>query len=453
MENNEIIRKVVKFTESIVNGNDFNETEIQKILNLSYHSDSNLNIYRGILCVHNFHKFKKLPLEQFRNLSADERFIKCVFLLNGDTLLSSEIGNLFLNILTIPDEEIEYRDILLGSFFGSLWLLMNNHENFKIAVDYGVEIIKSAFSIDRFNFSKKIKLERNDAKIINLAGSGKKEIKLLNISSMVAVIIATVGKKINENIIVEKTISQSTSSITGSGDIFESVGVNLDIPINKIAEMSLETKLGVFDINKIVPKLNRIYDGRLYDIQVFAGLVGGAAIVNPIDTDLINYGLTRGSSKLCLAILNELYSDKNIIVIQGKNPRGQAVIDQISIVADTEIAQRINGKSSLYTITPKEFSFDFEPFKYVQTTKSQKENINQFIKLLAGQGNKNLKQAVAMEVALNLYGLGVINNLKNAALLSLEVINSGEGVNLLKNLVIASGGDVNKFDKLIKNII
>ena len=177
MENNEIIRKVVKFTESIVSGNDFNETEIQKILNLSYRSDSNLNIYRGILSVHNFHKFKKLPLEKFKNLSTDERFIKCVSLLNEDVLLSSEIGDLFLSILTIPDEEIELRDILLGSFYGSLWSLMNNPENFEMAVDYGIEMAKSAFSIDRFDFSKKIKLKNNSIKTINLAGSGKKEIK------------------------------------------------------------------------------------------------------------------------------------------------------------------------------------------------------------------------------------------------------------------------------------
>jgi len=453
MRNYEIIRKVVKFTENIVNGSNFNKTEIQKILNLSYRSDSNLNIYRGILSIHNFHKFEKLPLEKFRNLSTDDRFIKCASLLNKDILPSSEIGDLFLNILTIPDKEIEYRDILLGSFYGSLWSLMNNPENFEIAVDYGVEMVKSAFSIDKFDFFKKIKLEKNDVKAINLAGSGKKEVKLLNISSMTAVITASVGEKIKENIVVEKIISRGTSSITGSGDIFESLGVNLDMPINKIAEISLETKLGVFDINKVVPNLNRIYDGRLYDVQVFAGLVGGAAIANPIDTDLINYGLTRGSSKLCLAILNKLYPDKNIIILQGKNPGGQAVIDQISIVADTEIAQTINGKNSLHTITPKKFGFDFEPFKYVQTTKSQKENINQFVKLLAGQGNKNLKQAVAMEVALNLYGLGLINNFKKAALSALEIINSGEGLKLLKNLVVISGGDINKFNKLIRDVI
>ncbi|PIV45895.1 hypothetical protein COW09_00100 [bacterium (Candidatus Moisslbacteria) CG12_big_fil_rev_8_21_14_0_65_36_11] len=450
MENNEIINKVVKFTESIVSGGDFNKIEISRILNLSYHSDRNLNIYRGILFVYYFYKFEKLPQKKFKNLSTDKKFLKCVSLLNGNVLPPHEIGSLFLSILTIPDKETECRDVLLGSFYGSLWFLMNNPENFEIAVDYGVEIIKSAFSIDEFDFLEKTKLKKNDAKVINLAGSGKKEVKLLNISSMTAVITAAISKKIGTNIVVEKTISRTTSSITGSGDIFESIGVNLDIPINKMAEMSLETKLGVFDINKIVPKLNRIYDGRLYDVQVFAGLVGGAAIVNPVDADLINYGLVRGSNKLCLAILNKLYPDKNILIISGKDPKGKSIIDQISVVADTEIAQRINGKTFLYTITPREFGFDFEPFRYIQTTKSPGENIEQFIKLLAGQGNKNLEQAVAMEAILNLYGLGIIDNLKKGANLALEIIRSGAGIKILEDLISHSNGNINKFNGLLK---
>lgn len=453
MGNGEIINKVVRFTEHVTNGGIFSEAEISGISNLLYRSPCNLNIYRGILFVHHFYKFKKLPQGKFQSLGADDMFLKCVSLLNGNILPPLEIESLFSSILNIPNREAEYRDILLGSFYGSLWALMNDPKNFEMAVDYGIVIIKSAFSIDKFNFSEKIKLQKNNTKLINLAGSGKKEIKSLNLSSMTAVITAAIGKKIGVNIIVEKTISRATSSITGSADIFESVGVNLDMPINKIAAMSLETNFGVIDINNIVPKLNRIYDGRLYNVQVFAGLVGGAAIVNPVDTDLINYGLTRGATKLCSTILNRLYPNKNILVLQGKNPQGKSIIDQISIAADTEIAQRINGRNSLYTMTPDDFGFNPKPFKYIKTSESAAENITRFIKLLAGHGNLGLKQAIAMEVALNLYGLKIIDDLKMGANLALEVIDSKAGVKILENLVIASHGDINKFSRLTRDFI
>ena len=453
MENSEIINKVVKFTENIVNSGDFDETEISKILNLSYRSDRNLNIYRGIILVYYFYKFKKLPQNYFKNLAMDARFLKCVALLNGNVLLPFEIKILFLNILTISDNEAEYRDILLGSFYGSLWSFMNDFRNFEIAVDYGIEIIKSAFILDKFNIKKKLKLKEKEAKIISLAGSGKKEIKLLNISSMAAIITAAVGRKINENIIVEKTISRTTSSVTGSSDIFEFLGINLNMPIDEMARISSKAKLGVFDIDGIVPKLNNIYDGRLYNVQVFAGLVGGAAIVNPIDTSLINYGLTRGSTKLCLAILSKLYPNKNIVIFQGKDSTGKPVIDQFSTVSNTEIAQRINGKDIFYTITPKEFGFDFKSLKYIETAKSSKENMKEFIKLLVGRGHKSFEQVVAMEVSLNLYGLGIINDLKIGANIALDVIHSGGGIKIIKDLVSFSKGNMQKFDSLLNTYL
>ncbi len=447
MEN--LLNKIVKFTEHITDGQDFRKSEALDVLGLINNSDRNLNVYRGILTLNYFSKFNKFPDSSFEKLKTDENFLKCLFLLKRDVLPpSEEVGGVFLNILKITNNDGKYRDILMGCFYGSLWSFMNSPENFERAIEYGIAIIKSAFSLDNFDIQRKLNLDKNKVKVISLAGSGKKEIKLLNISSMAAIVTAATGKKIGENIVVEKTVSRATSSITGSSDIFELVGVNLNLPINKMAEISLTTKLGIFDINAIVPRLNYVYDGRLHDVQVFAGLVGGAAIVNPVDADLINYGLTRGSTKLCSAILSKLYPSKNILVLQGKDPYGTPVIDQISIAANTEIAQIIKNQITVKEITPKDFEFDFRSFKYIETARNQRENLNEFIKILIGRGNEELKQAVAMEVALNLFGLEVVDDLKTGAELALETINSGIGIKVLEDLVVHSGGNKQRISSL-----
>jgi len=420
-----------------------------RILNLINSSDRNLNIYKGILAVHYFSKFGEFPDNSFEKFKTDENFLKCLSFLKGKIFTSTEVGNIFLNILKIPDNNGRHRDILMGCFYGSLWLFMNSTENFERAIECGIAIIKSAFNLDNFDIQRKLNFDKNKVKVISMAGSGKKEIKLLNISSMAAIITAATGKKIGENIVVEKTVSRATSSVTGSSDVFELVGVNLNIPIDKMADISLITKLGVFDINTIVPRLNHIYDNRLHNIQVFAGLVGGSAIVNPINVDLINYGLTSGSTKLCLAILSRLYPDKKHLVLQGKNSHGTSVIDQISISGNTEIAQTIKNQITIQEITPLDFGFDFKSFKYIVTTQNQNENLKRFIMILVGNGNQELKQAVAMEVALNLSGLGIINDLKKGADLALETINSGAGIKVLEDLVVYSGGDKGKFNSLV----
>lgn len=448
MEN--LINKVVKFTEHITAGRDFTKSEVLSVLNLINDSNCNLNVYRGILVIHYFSSFNRFPSSNFDKLETDEIFLKCLSFLKGDVLPPSrEVSSVLLNILTIPDGDGEYRDILMGCFYGSLWVLMNNPENLDISIEYGLAIIKSSFSLDNFNVQKKLNFNKNEVKVVSIAGSGKKEVKLLNISSMSAVITAAVGKEIGENIVVEKAVSRATSSVAGSGDIFELAGVNLNLPVNKMAEISLATKLGIFDINAIVPRLNRIYDSRLYNVQVFAGLVGGAAVVNPVDANLINYGLTRGSTKLCLEILGKLYPYKNILVLQGKDSSNMPVIDQVSIAANTEIAQNIKNDKTVKEVTPKDFGFDFRSFKYIETARDQRENFNEFIKVLVGLGSKELKQVVAMEVALNLFGLEVVDDLKIGAELALETINSGVGIKVLEDLVAYSGGDVRKFNSLV----
>jgi len=362
------INTILKFTEHIADMKNFSKSKAIFILDLIKKTKFNLNVYKGIIIIHYFLRFKNLPDTNFKKLITDEKFLKLTTLLKKeDSLLPSELGKIFLEILKIPDTESDYRDILMGCFYGATWSFMNNPKNFEKAVDFGVEIVESAFSLDNFNIHKKINIDRKKVKIINLASSGKKEIKLLNISSLAAIIIAAIGKEIGESIVVTKTVSKTTSGVTGSRDVYEFVGVNLDLPINKMFEVLLKTGLGIFDINRIVPRLNHIYDGRLYNVQVFAGLVGGAAIVNPIDADLIIYGLTRGSIKVCLTILKKLYPDKSIIVIQGKNLDDKPVIDEISIGGNTTVAQYVNDDIIIKEISPREFGFDFKPFINIQS--------------------------------------------------------------------------------------
>ncbi len=450
---NEIISKIVRLSESINKGKVQKIDLLRGLTLIKQNPDINLDIYEGYIISYYFYKFRKCPsIDMSHDFVSNKIFLKCDDIYNKSILSSGEIKKLFLEIISMPDDQQKKRNMLLGSFYCCLWPLMNNPKNIKMATNYGLAIIKSAFSLDSFNYLNKIKLTGKNIKIINLAGSGKKEIKLLNISSMSSIITAAISKKINENIIVEKTVSRATSSVSGSSDIFEALGVNLNIPIRKMAKISLKTGLGIFDINNTVPKLNYIYDGKLYNVQVFAGLVGGAAIVNPIDSNLINYGLTRGSNKLCLSILSRLYPKNNILIVSGKNSGGKSIMDQVSIMANTEIIQKINGKNSLRTITPKMFGFNFKSFKYVQTARNSNENIKQFIRFLIGRGDKDLNRAVAMEVALNLYGLGISNNLRICANLALKTIHSGAGIKIIKNLIYYSGGDVSKFNDLLRSV-
>ncbi|MCK4539929.1 hypothetical protein KAU09_02115 [Candidatus Parcubacteria bacterium] len=449
-----IIEYIIQLTEKLTDNIDVDKNTMLKALKLiNSNQNFNLDIYKGYILLYYYYKFKKLPkIKAYSNLIQNNIFKQCIKILNCAYFTPQEIKKIYATILVIPDTQTELRDVLIGSFLASLWTFMNNPDNLNLAIKYGLAITKAAFEFDKFNYiSNKIKINAKNAKIINPCGSGKKrkEFKLLNISSMVAVILATIGIETNQNIVVAKTASRGVSSVTGSSDIFSFLGVNLNISNNEMAKIAVKTKLGIFNINNTVPRLNHIYDNRIYNVQVFAGLIGGAAVVCPVDVDLINYGLTRGSNKVCLGILKKIYPDKNIIITTGQNKNNNQIIDQISIMDNTNIAESINGKISYYKITPKNLGFECGNIKNVQTKNTQKKNAQEFVKLLLGKNNSTLESLIAMETAMNLYGIGVVKNLKIGASIALKMIKSGNGIKVLEKLIVLSGGDIKKLQSLM----
>ena len=450
----EIIEHTISLTEELSDNVDVDKNRILgalKLINLN--QSLNLNVYKGYLLLYYYNKYKKIPEnESYLNLIQNNIFEKCINILNGVYFDPQEIKKLYTIILTIPDSQTYLRDILIGTFLASLWSFMNDPENLDLAIEYGLAITKAAFEFDEFNYiSNKIKINSKNAIIINPCGSGKKrkEFKLLNISSMGAVVTATVGIEINKNIIVAKTASRGVSSVTGSSDIFSFLGVNLNISNSEMAKVATEIKLGVFNINNTVPKLNHIYDNRIYNVQVFAGLIGGAAIVCPVDVDFINYGLTRGSNEVCLGILKKLYPNKNILITTGKDKKNSQTVDQISMIGDTDIAGFINKKTLCYKIIPKDLGFEYGDIKDIKTKNTQRGNAQEFIKLLLGKSNSTLEFLIAMETAVNLYGAGITKNLKIGVKLALKTIKSGKGIKVLEKLINLSRGDIKKLKNLI----
>lgn len=441
--------KVIKFTEEISTNKKATETEFLEMVSSIEEIDKNMNVYKGILSIFYFHNFNKILYKEYKDIFSESIFNKLLSILEGNKMKPMEVGTLLSDILNgdIDDN----KDFLLGCFYGPLWFFMDKDENFDISVEYGVEIAKAAFNMDDFDLDNKLKVQDKNIKVISMAGSGKKDVKLLNISTMASIITASLSKNKGMNVVLSKTVSAATSSVSGSSDVFEVLGVNLSVPVDAMKDIMLKTGLGVFNINNLVPKLNSIYDKKLHNVQVFAGLVGGSAIVNSIDVDLINYGLTRGNPRLSMEILSKLYPQKNIVVLQGENLEKKSIVDQMSVSGNTNVCVKRDGKSKYLTLSPEDFGFNFMSFKYIKSNGSMEENLKSFITFLKGDANKDLEYLVAMEVSLNLFGLGIIDDLKIGATMAIEEIERGGGIALVREIVLLSGGDINKCNVLLES--
>ncbi len=443
-----LIAEVIRVTELMCEKEQLEEKLISKTIALidKYKSTINLNVYKGMLICYQASKYQRRILEIYPDkFLSSSIFNFCIVANRSGYLDIAEVKKQFALALRIEDKDTKLRDLLLGSLHYTLWRFFFENNGNKNYINLGREIAEEAFSIDKFNISHKHVFELG-AHVISMSGSGKKAtgFKMINLSSMAAIVTVGVSKLLGKRILVSKTASRATSSITGSSDIFSLAGGNLNLSVDRMCKIMDECGLGIFNIDEVVPKLNKIYDGKLYNMQIFAGLIGGGAIANPVQAQLINYGLTRGNQQVTLGVLSSIYPDSNIMIVTGYNKNSKPIIDQLSLEGDSVITSRIDGHIRTQIVSPKSFGIKNIAIDTVYSRDDSRNNLAIFLDLIKGQADNSIKSTVAMEVALNLYGSGLADDLPAGTELALQAINSGQCTQILKHLVELTTGDLGK---------
>lgn len=154
-------------------------------------------------------------------------------------------------------------------------------------------------------FNNKYKLPVADP-IIGLAGSGKKGVKTFNISTLAAIVASSAG------CFVSKAVSKSVSSITGSSDILSNAGANIDISFDLMTKVFQETGLGVFQIERTIPKFDTFYGGTFLVPHALSYAL--AAIINPVECNSIVYGFAGKNIDISSKTLNQIGYNKGLIV-------------------------------------------------------------------------------------------------------------------------------------------
>ena len=150
----------------------------------------------------------------------------------------------------------------------------------------------------------KINLNNNDI-LVGVAGSGKKGIKTINITTTACFVAAACGVNI------AKACSHSTSSKTGSTDFLDICGINVNIPFEKKVEILQKFHISFFSIEETTPKFAKVYGGIFYVPHAMS--FGLAGLSFPIKIDSLAYGLSHPNVKLSTEVLKKFGVENSII--------------------------------------------------------------------------------------------------------------------------------------------
>lgn len=260
--------------------------------------------------------------------------------------------------------------------------------------------------------------------IFEIVGTGGDNAQSFNISTTSALVAAAGGMK------VAKHGNRAASSLCGTADCLEALGVNIQQSPKRCIELLNEAGMCFFFAQKYHTSMKYVGPIRKeLGFRTVFNILGPLTnpgspkiqllgvydeyLVEPLAQVLINLGVKRG------------------MVVYGKDK-----LDEISMSAPTAVCEFKDGWFRSYTIAPEDFGFKHCTKEDLKGG-TPEENAKITRDILGGaKGHK--RNAVLMNAGAALYIGGKAETLKDGIALAAEIIDSGKALETLDKLIKVS---------------
>ncbi|MDP3335019.1 MAG: anthranilate phosphoribosyltransferase [Methylococcaceae bacterium] len=181
--------------------------------------------------------------------------------------------------------------------------------------------------------------------VIDTCGTGGDGANTFNISTTCAFVVAAAGGQ------VAKHGNRSVSSSCGSADVLEAAGVNLDLTIEQVARCVNDIGVGFLFAPKYHGAMKyTIAPRKEMAVRTLFNLLG--PLSNPAGAPNQLIGVFAKEWVEPLALVLKKLGSQHVLVVSADDG-----LDEISIAAQTNVAELKDGVVSTYTITPEAFGF------------------------------------------------------------------------------------------------
>ena len=267
---------------------------------------------------------------------------------------------------------------------------------------------------------------RSDS-LVDIVGTGGDGAKLFNVSTASSFVVAAAGCH------VAKHGNRSVSSSSGSADLLESAGVALDLSAEEVARCIDEVGVGfMFAVNHHRAMKHAIGPRKELATRTIFNMLG--PMTNPAGAENQLLGVYDKALVLPIAEAMKSLGSKHVLVVHSADG-----LDEISIAAETYVAELKDGEISEYLIQPEDFNIQRTGIEPV-TVQDSSESLA-LIEAAFDRNNSSNPEATAIArniIALNagaaLYAAGNAATIKLGVETAQDIIASGTAGEKLKQL-------------------
>ncbi len=281
-----------------------------------------------------------------------------------------------------------------------------------------------------------LKIEpKNAGTIIDMCGTGGDKLQTFNVSTTASFVVAAAGG------IVAKHGNRSTSGVSGSADIFEYFGYDLNQEPSKIVQILEKHKICFMFAQKFHPAMKYVSAARKQ-----LGKRTAFNLLGPLSNP-------AGVKNQLIGVFSMEYLDRLPAILKRKGGenimtvRSDDGMDEFSTSATNRVCILRDDKVLMNAIDPEVLGLHKSSLKDIQI-KTKEDAIKSFVGVLNNTANQAMIETTALNAAGGLIVANIADNFEEGVEIALNVIKDGKAFKTLENFV-ADTGDISKLKEIV----
>jgi anthranilate phosphoribosyltransferase len=275
------------------------------------------------------------------------------------------------------------------------------------------------------------------SRLVDTCGTGGDKTKTFNISTAAAFVVAGAG------VAIAKHGNRSVTSKSGSADVLEKLGLNLNMTPEAVQNTIEQFGVGFMFAPAFHPAMKyAVQPRREIGIRTVFNILG--PMTNPASANAQLLGVYGPKLTVPMAYVLKKLECEEAIVVHGLDG-----VDEISTLGKTAIAWLKEGEVAPMEVAPKDFGVKQARIEDIKGT-TPEESAEILFKILNGgcAVDDPKTEIVLVNSAAGIMVGGKAEDFSYGMTVARKSIESGAAYKKLKALIKASGGDLSKLEEL-----
>ena len=269
-------------------------------------------------------------------------------------------------------------------------------------------------------FSTKVPMA-DTTNLLDIVGTGGDGAHTFNISTASMFVAAAAGAR------VAKHGGRSVSSSSGSADVLESLGANINLKPEQIAQSIAQTGIGfMFAPNHHAAMKHAAPVRRELGVRTIFNILG--PLTNPAGAPNILMGVFHADLVGIQVRVLQRLGTQHAIVVWGRDN-----MDEVSLGAATMVGELVNGEIREYEIHPEDFGLQMIASRNLKVADAV-ESKTKMMEALNGQPGAAY-DIVALNAGTALYAAGVASSIGDGLTKARTAIESGAAVAKMQQFI------------------